>query len=124
MPFEIDISGTFSAAHALRLPDGSVEPTHGHDFRVTLSFARNDGGLDGMDCVVDFHLLEAALEEVIGPWRSHHLNEIPPFDKAVNPSAERIAEQIGRNMKVPAGVRLLSVSITEAPGCVARWIAG
>ena len=132
MPFEVEIRRTFSAAHALRLPGGVVEPLHGHDFAVVCCFARDDGGLDQADCVVDFHQLETALDATIGPWNSRNLNETEPFDRAVNPSAERIAEQIAKrvseriieNPHVPPSVRLRWVSISEAPGCVARWTAG
>ena len=123
MPFEVILRRTFCAAHALRLPGGKVEPIHGHNWHVTVIAARDDGGLDEIECVIDFHQLEPALEAVIAPWQSGNLNDHPPFDGEVNPSAERVAEQIGRNMKVPAGVRIVSVEVTEAEGCSARWIA-
>src|SRR4051812_27370017 len=37
MPFEITTTRTFSAAHQLRLPDGSIEPLHGHNWRVKVT---------------------------------------------------------------------------------------
>ena len=126
--FGIEITRTFSAAHALRLPNG-VEPLHGHDFQVTVRLAA--GALDGLETVLDFHVLEAALERIIGPFRNANLNEIEPFRSRVNPSAERVAEEIGRRLQegLPAldaaagarGLRLVEVRLTEAPGCLACW---
>ena len=38
--------------------------------------------------------LEAALDEIIRPFRNRNLNDLPPFD-VINPTAERVAEYIG-----------------------------
>jgi len=124
--FEISIQRTFSAAHALRLPDGSYEPTHGHDWRVTVVVASEK--LDDIDTVMDFHILEPALDAIIGPWHHHHLNEVAPFADAdghlaINPSAERVVWHIGQTITpaLPEGVTLVSVTVTEAPGCAATY---
>ncbi|MFW6033187.1 MAG: 6-pyruvoyl trahydropterin synthase family protein [Phycisphaeraceae bacterium] len=119
--YEIAIERTFTASHALRLPGGEMEPAHEHDWRVTLRIAASE--LDEIETVMDFHELERLLEAAIGPWRGTHLNEIPPFDSEVNPSAERVAERIGRTIQpeLPERVRLISASVTEAPGCEAWW---
>ncbi len=121
MPFSVTIARTFCAAHALRLADGSLEPVHGHNWHVRLTVARDDGDLDAIGCVVDFHDLEHRLDAVLKPWQNAHLNDVPPFDASVNPTAERVAEQIGRQIDLPTGVRLDEVTITEAEGCLARW---
>ena len=126
MPFEVILRRTFCAAHALRLPGGTVEPIHGHNWHVTAVFARTDGGLDAVECVADFHPLQQALNAVLAPWQSANLNDIPPFDAAVNPTAERVAEQIGlqisRNIEAASDVKVVSVEVTEAEGCSARWL--
>jgi len=126
--FEITVETIFSAAHAIRLPDGGLEPVHGHDWRVAVAVARSDSGLDGIETVMDFHVLEAALIEVIGPWKNNDLNRCEPFvDDAgamkMNPTAERVAWAIGRGLmaRLPQGVTLLSVAVGEAPGCTAIW---
>ena len=121
MPFSVTIARTFCAAHALRLPGGELEPIHGHNWQVRVTVARDDGGLDDVECVVDFHVLEERLDAVLEPWRNANLNDIPPFDAAVNPTAERVAEQVGRQLQLPEGVRAVEVTITEAEGCLARW---
>ncbi|MEL7088594.1 MAG: 6-carboxytetrahydropterin synthase [Planctomycetota bacterium] len=125
--YEATIQLTFSAAHALRLPGGTLEPLHGHDWSVHVTVASEE--LDGMDTVMDFHQLERQVEAVIGPWRNGNLNALPPFSTdggetlEVNPSAERVAERIAAVVGggLPALVRLHGVAVGEAPGCVARY---
>ena len=102
MIYQATIEKVFSAAHALRLPGGSLEPIHGHDFRVTVTVQA--ATLDAMDTVMDFHVLETLVESTVGPWRNQLLNEVAPFaggpgddhGLAVNPSAERIAQQVAQ----------------------------
>jgi 6-pyruvoyltetrahydropterin/6-carboxytetrahydropterin synthase len=127
--YEITIEKTFSAAHALRLPDGSLEPLHGHDWIVRVTVA--SGQLDAMDTVMDFHRIEDQLEAVVEPWRNRNLNEVAPFaggeadarGLAVNPSAERVAEQVAWVISggLPEPVWLRAVSVREAPNCWARY---
>ncbi len=76
-----------------------------------------------LETVMDFHVLEGHLRAIIEPWQNQHLNVISPFDQAVNPSAERVAEQIGKALAqtIPSPAKLVSVRITEAPGCAAIW---
>ena len=127
--FAIEVETVFHASHALRLPEGGTEPLHAHDFRVTVRVEAR--ALDALQTVVDFHLVEKVLIGIVDPWRNCNLNEIPPFDKVVNPSAERLAERIGKLLLAPLesmegegdrGLRLTEVRITEAPGCLAVWI--
>lgn len=140
--YRLEVSATFSAAHALRFgrPVQFVEPMHGHDFRVTVTLegpALDDDGL-----LVDFHRVERALGEILAPLHNRPLNETPPFDRT-NPSAEHIARHIGLGIsrwietqarehpkEVPGGgappsptpiVRLHSVRVTEAVGCIAEY---
>lgn len=123
---EATIEIVFSAAHALRLPDGSLEPLHGHDWRVRVSVASKQ--LDEMDTVMDFHELQKIVEGVVGPWRNGNLNALPPFagddgELDINPSAERVAERIAWEVsgKLPEPVWLQGVGVREAPGCTARY---
>ncbi|MEM8783644.1 MAG: 6-carboxytetrahydropterin synthase [Planctomycetota bacterium] len=127
MPFAISVTTTFSAAHALRLPDGTFEPVHGHDWRVDVTVASD--GLDAMETVMDFHVLQAALEAIVKPWRNQDLNRCDPFAgpspalPKINPSAERVAKHVGDSIAtgLPDGVRLESVAVKESPGCVALY---
>lgn len=125
--FQATTQTVFLADHALRLPDGALEPRHGHEWTVGATVASE--ALDAMDTVMDFHALEALVEAAVGPWRGGDLNALPPFSTdggqtlAVNPSAERVAQAIARAIEpgLPRGVRLIEVAVGEAPGCVARF---
>lgn len=122
--FEISIQREFCAAHAL-LIGGHREIMHGHNWRVTVVIAGGNLDADGLLC--DFHTAEDVLSEVVGPFNNANLNECPPFVNGVNPSAEHIAKYIGEEMAARLDealrphARVVSVSITEAPGCVATY---
>ncbi len=122
MPFEIATVRRFAAAHALRLYDGSMEPVHGHNWRVRVRVAADR--LDPIGVVMDFHELERLVDQIVGPWHNRHLNECPPFaperdsagdeaDIVLNPTAENVAYHVGRTLALPAGVRLLGVEVWE-----------
>ncbi len=120
--YEITVTSVFSAAHAIRLPDGSFEPVHGHDWHVRLTVYSNQ--LDSIETVMDFHELQGFVDSAIEPARNRNLNEIAPFaDGSVNPTAERVAWWIGTSVakNLPKGVSLVSVQVEEAPGCEATY---
>lgn len=110
MPFQITTTRSFSAAHQLRLYDGSLEPVHGHNWRVKVTVSAD--GLDSIGVVMDFHELERAVDELILPMHNRHLNELPAFTK-LNPSAENVAFHIGSHLRLPHGVRLCSIEVWE-----------
>lgn len=118
---ELTVQTEFSAAHAIAI-GGRREPVHGHNWRVQAHIAGPRLDEDGLLC--DFHLVEAHLQEIVNPLHNRNLNETPPFD-ATNPTAERVAQHIAERLtetladRLPAGVRVSQVSVTEAPGCAA-----
>ena len=121
MPFEIATVRKFAAAHSLKLYDGSMEPVHGHNWRVRVRVAA--AALDPIGVVMDFHELERLVDAVVVPWHNRHLNECSPFEGApggggagggLNPSAENVALHVGRAVgPLPAGVTLVSVEVWE-----------
>jgi len=132
--YSIEVTTTFCAAHALRFPGGDgisgTEPLHGHNFNVTVRLTCHK--LDLAQTVIDFHVVEQLLGQVLAPWENQNLNQIDPFRGRVNPSAERIAEQIGGSLQgllnqlpdgpaASRGVKVAEVRLTEAPGCLAIW---
>ncbi|MEM7516161.1 MAG: 6-carboxytetrahydropterin synthase, partial [Planctomycetota bacterium] len=78
--------------------------------------------LDGDGLLLDFHALEADLAALIEPLHNRNLNETPPFDD-LNPTAEHVAGHLGRELaaRLPEGVHLVGLSVTEAVGCQATW---
>lgn len=119
--FLVAVETSFSATHALRLADGSVEPVHGHDWAVRAEFRR--GTLDDSGMVVDFHAAQSVLQKIASQYHHRHLNEHEDFEGR-NPTAEwvacRILERLHR-----AGLDSASrVLVTEAPGCVGGFEVG
>ena len=112
MSFEITTTRTFAAAHQLRLPDGSLEPMHGHNWRVKVTVAA--ARLDALGTVMDFHELERLVDRVTGPMHNRHLNELAPFAVELNPSAENVAFHVARSLPaLPPGVQLARVEVWE-----------
>ena len=123
---ELTVQSEFAAAHAIVI-GGAHEPVHGHNWRVRATVAGDRLDAEGLLC--DFHLIENSLREVLAPLHNRHLNEIAPFDR-VNPTAERVAMHIAERLcqltagRLPAGVRVARVAVTEAPGCEAAYLPG
>ena len=118
MPFDVRIQRTFCASHQVRMPGGVLEPLHGHNWRVTVTVTADQ--LDESGFVVDFHLLEKQLDSVLGDLNNRHLNEAERMN-GLNPSAENVALAIATSLAVPPPARLVSVEVTEAPGCAAIY---
>ena len=110
MPFAITTTRHFSAAHQLRLYDGSLEPLHGHNWKVkvTVSAAK----LDEIGVVMDFHELERRVNAIVEPMHNRNLNDLGSF-KSTNPSAENVAVHIAQKLDLPQGVKLESVQVWE-----------
>src|SRR4051812_40206725 len=111
--FAIEVQSSFHAAHALRLPDGSLEPSHSHPFNITARLTASN--LDAMDTVIDFHIIEQHLQSITAPWQNRDLNQLEPFKSTINPSAERIAEHIAQRLLqlLPPTVQLKEIRLTE-----------
>lgn len=117
--FELSVETTFTASHAIVMR-GERETPHAHDWRVTLTVRGDALDADGLLC--DFHEIERALRAVVGPWHGGDLNRSPPFDR-LNPTAELVARHIACSVqtRLPTGIQVGSVRVTEAPGCAATY---
>jgi len=117
--FELRVESEFCAAHAI-VVGGQREPIHGHNWRVTVVVAADQLDADGLVC--DFHDVERRLNDILAPLNNSNVNDTPPFDQR-NPTAELIAQHIGDSIaaELPARVRLVSATVTEAPGCAATY---
>ena len=111
--FQITAQRDFSASHQLKLYDGSLEPLHGHNWRVRVIVSAED--LDPIGVVMDFHELERLLGEIVGPLHNSHLNDHSPFNAGLNPSAENLAHHVAKRLVLPSHVRLTSVEAWETP---------
>ncbi len=80
--------------------------------------------LDAIETVMDFHVLEKSIDQLLARVHNRHLNDVEPFIKTkVNPTAERVAWWIATEIArgLPAGIRMVSVRVGEAPGCSAMY---
>lgn len=116
--FEISVTRTFCASHQVRFGNGVLEPLHGHNWTVTVSVGAAKLDADGF--VIDFHQLEQQLDAILKPLNNTHLNDARLL-AGRNPSAEIICQAIGEALRIQPPAWLISVSITEAPGCVATY---
>lgn len=118
--YEVTIGGWFSAAHQLRFLDGTLEPLHGHNWRVQVTYSGQQ--LDSAGVLIDFTRLKPVLDDILSRLHERHLNDCPAF-RDRDPSAENvavhIAEQLGE--RFPTEVQLACVEVEEAPGCIARF---
>ena len=116
--YTVRIEAGFCATHHVRLADGSVEPPHGHDWRVRAEFARAE--LDDREMVVDFEAARAALCSIVAPLHHADLNEHPGLTGR-NPTAEVVARHLFDRMRALGFCDIRRVEVTEAPGCVAAF---
>jgi 6-pyruvoyltetrahydropterin/6-carboxytetrahydropterin synthase len=110
MSFQIRTTRRFSAAHALRLYDHSLEPVHGHNWKAVITV--ESPSLDAIGVVMDFHELERLVDAIITPFHNRNLNEVQPFDQ-MNPTAENVALHIGWSLSLTPPVRLVAVEVWE-----------
>ena len=117
--YSLEVEAEFSAAHSIVLR-GVREVTHGHNWHVRCEV--EGPALDPEGLLCDFHALEAALARVIAPFRNADLNATAAF-ASTNPTAEHVAKHIAEELlaRIPKGVRLVAVRVTEAPRCVAVY---
>ena len=113
--WRLTVRAAFSAAHALRHYKGKCERLHGHNYNVEISVEGQsltpDTGL-----LMDFGDLKSLLRSELAPLDHSFLNELPPFDQ-INPSSENLARHIWHGIapKLPGGVKLTSVTVSETP---------
>lgn len=123
--YEVEVQDEFSAAHFLKLYDGTWEHRHGHNWKV--SVIMRSEALDSMGVVVDFEMLKPSLKAVLAEFQHTSFNEHPEFkgDK-LNPSTENIAklicERLSQRVKSP-NAKIVKVTVWETPEASASYYA-
>ena len=123
--FEVMIERNFSSAHQLRGYKGKCENLHGHNYKIEI-FARGRE-LDHIGLLVDFGDLKTAADEIVGYLDHRNINELPPFDAELNPSAENLARYILEHVAARVGderVKVYKVRCYETPTSVATYQVG
>src|SRR5947209_4179422 len=120
--FEVMIERNFSSAHQLRGYKGKCENLHGHNYKIEI-YARGQE-LNNIGLLVDFVELKEAADEIVQYLDHKNINELPPFDRELNPSAENLAryilERVARRV-TDERVQVYKVRCFETPTSVATY---
>jgi 6-pyruvoyltetrahydropterin/6-carboxytetrahydropterin synthase len=118
--FTVSVEGQFWATHGLTLLDGSKEPVHAHNWSVAAEISSET--LNSMGIVVDFRHVKQLIGEIVADFGNVPLEQLSYFQRN-NPSAENIARYIYEKLEpgLPEDVTLDHVSVTEEPGCSAKF---
>jgi 6-pyruvoyltetrahydropterin/6-carboxytetrahydropterin synthase len=120
--FEVMVERNFSSAHQLRGYKGKCENLHGHNYKIEIYVRGSE--LDNIGLLVDFGELKDAADEVVAYLDHRNINELPPFDEELNPSAENLARYILERISSRVGderVRVYKVRCFETPTSVATY---
>jgi 6-pyruvoyltetrahydropterin/6-carboxytetrahydropterin synthase len=122
--YRVTQEGWISSSHQTVAADGSLEPLHGHNWRIQVSVEAAE--LDERGMVVDLDVLRRALDEFLDGLDHAHLNDLPAFaDQPV--SAEVIARHVGKTLggQLDDGRRrVVEVRVWMTDARNAAWIAG
>ncbi|HKC62411.1 MAG TPA: 6-carboxytetrahydropterin synthase QueD [Pyrinomonadaceae bacterium] len=120
--FEVMIERNFSSAHQLRGYRGKCENLHGHNYKIEI-YARGRE-LNNIGLLVDFVELKDAADEIVQYLDHRNINELPPFDVELNPSAENLArfilERVASRIR-DERVQIYKVRCFETPTSVATY---
>src|SRR6202046_98519 len=87
--FEVTVEAGFSSGHFLRNYRGKCENPHGHNYKVFITLVGER--LDEAGMLLDFKLLKQVMRPTVDYLDHFMINDLPPFDKEMNPSAENLA---------------------------------
>ncbi len=119
MQHEVMIQMSFSSAHYLRDYTGKCANLHGHNYKVEVH-ARGQK-LDHIGMLIDFSELKAATKQVVDYLDHRNINDLPPFDREINSTAEEIAAYFLREVGAQLNsdrIQVYKVRIWETDNCV------
>ena len=121
--FEIEVKGTFDAAHRVAGYPGKCSRLHGHSWVVEVRVAGRQ--LNDLGFLVDFSELNQTLKDILAQLDHQNLNELAMF-QSINPTAESIARYIYLQMANSPLLQqsqavLDSVCVWESPHSCVRY---
>ena len=122
--YEVSVTTSFRARHAIALANGSLEEPHEHDWQVTATF-RSETLTEPMGVVIDFQKVATILNSISSRLEGTDLNRLPLLSGG-RCSAERLAELLAGELKarLDGEDKLYRVTVTEAAGCTAAYYPG
>jgi 6-pyruvoyltetrahydropterin/6-carboxytetrahydropterin synthase len=117
--FTVTVNTVFVAGHQLKFAS-TAESYHIHDWQVETAVVGEH--LDENGLLLDFNDLKKTIDDIVLPFSDRALEDFDCF-KDMNTSAENVAKYIYDSVKkkLPKGVKLLYVEVTEAPCCKAKY---
>ena len=119
--YEVVITQPFVAAHRLTLYDGSLEPLHGHNWKVEVRLEGKD--LDQIEVLIDFLEVKKEVQTLLKEIDYTFLNENERF-AGRNPSAEVVAYWIFQKLKSAVQhpvAKIRKVTVWETDDCAATY---
>ncbi|MCI4410467.1 MAG: 6-carboxytetrahydropterin synthase QueD [Thiotrichales bacterium] len=114
MAFTLTTHLEFAAAHRLRGYEGNCERLHGHNWKVAISVSGHE--LNEVGMLIDFKEIKRKGKMVLNQLDHFYLNDIPPFDAQLNPTAENIAfylfEQLAQQINDDR-IRITAITVWE-----------
>jgi len=123
--FEVTVEAGFSSGHYLRNYRGKCENPHGHNYKVFVTLVGE--ALDETGLLLDFKLLKQVMRPTVEYLDHFMINDLAPFDKELNPSAENLAryfyQQTSKQVhEMTAGrVRVKDCTLYETDTSFARY---
>ena len=123
--FEVTVEAGFSSGHYLRNYQGKCENPHGHNYKVFVTLVGAE--LDNAGLLLDFKLLKQVMRPVVDRLDHQMINDLPPFDAELNPSAENLAryfyEQTSEQLRAMTSgrVRVKDCTLYETDTSFARY---
>ena len=116
--YTLRVEGAFEAAHRVVKYPGKCDRLHGHNWVVEATFQGMQ--LDELGMLIDFKTAKKALAEVLDDFDHYYLNEFPPFNEGVNPTAENLAciifERLAAREEIAASpADLTALTVWESP---------
>ncbi len=122
--YRVTQEGWISSSHQTVRADGTLEPVHGHNWRIQATAEAAE--LDDRGMVVDLDELRRALDALLDGLDHVHLNDLPAFaDRPV--SAEVIAKTVGKALGEQLDDRrrrVVEVRVFMTDARSAAWTAG
>ncbi len=115
------LKSSFRASHAVKMPDGTVEKAHWHDWKLTSCFSRDS--LDELGFVIEFGLCQEIINSATTTLANQNINELGIFSPNY-PTTELIAKYIFEQIatRLPSTtIKLDYVELTEQPNCLVRY---
>ena len=116
--YTLRVESAFEAAHRVVNYPGKCDRLHGHNWVVEATFQGTQ--LDELGMLIDFKIAKKALADLLDEFDHYYLNDFPPFNEGVNPTAENLARIIYERLEARAEVQaspaeLTALTVWESP---------